>query len=328
MIRREFIAGLGGAVAWPLTARTQPAAVPLVGVLNQSTFDERWRARMEVFRGGLAETGFVEGRTVAIEYRWAEDRYDRLPALADGLVRRQVAVIVATAGMPAATAAMAATQTVPIVFFVGTNPVEHGLVASLARPGGNATGFTQFVEELMAKRVELLHQLVPAVNSIAFLFNPTNPASATEEVRKAGRVLGLEVLMIGVARQSDIEPAFAEMAQLHAGAVVVVANTLFYNNMDQVVRLSARHGLPALFSSSEPVVAGGLMSYGPSLSAISAQYREAGIYTGRILRGELPADLPVQQPTKFDLVINLKTAKTLGLEVAPTLLAVADEVIE
>jgi putative tryptophan/tyrosine transport system substrate-binding protein len=328
MRRREFIGGLGGAVAWPLTARTQQAPVPVVGVLNQSTFDERWRDRMEVFRKGLAETGFVEGRSVAIEYRWAEDRYDRLPALADDLVRRKVAVIVATAGMPATTAAMAASQTVPIVFFVGTNPVEYGLVASLARPGGNATGFTQFVGELMAKRMELLHQLVPDVTSIAFLFNPTNPATATEEVRRAGRVLGLEVLMIGAARQSDIDSAFAEMAQQHAGAVVVIANTLFYDNMDQLAGLAARHKLPALFSSREPVVAGGLISYGPSLSAISAQYREAGIYTGRILKGEKPADLPVQQPTKLELVINLQAAKALGLTVPPSLLVAADEVIE
>jgi putative ABC transport system substrate-binding protein len=328
MKRREFIAGLGGAAVWPLAARAQQAAVPVVGVLISSTSsNELSRALIEAFREGLAETGFVEGRTVVIEYRWAELRYDRLPGLADDLVRRQVAVIVAMGTIWVATAAKAATQTVPIVFVVGADPVEYGLVASLARPGGNATGFTQIIPEVMAKRVELLHQLVPAATSIAFLFNPANP-SATEAVRNAGRILGLQVLMIGAAHQSDIEPAFAEMAQQHAGVAVVSADSLFSGNMDQVAMLAVRRGLPVIFAGRGPVVAGGLISYGLSLSAISAQYREAGIYTGRILKGEKPADLPVQLPTKFELVINLKTAKALGLTVPPSLLVAADEVIE
>jgi putative tryptophan/tyrosine transport system substrate-binding protein len=326
MRRREFIAGLGGAAtAWPLAATAQQAAVPVIGVLLRSTFNERWRALIEAFREGVAETGFVEGRTVAIEYLWAEDRYDRLPALAADFVRRQVAVIVALGGIPAATAAKAATQTVPIVFSVGADPLEYGLVANLARPGRNVTGFTSIVKEVMVKRMELLHQLVPAATSIAYLFNPTNISSETEEVQNAGHILGLRVLMIGAVRRSDIEPALVEMAQQHAGALVVSADFLFLSNLDQVAMLAARHGLPASFRSREDVMAGGLMSYGPSLSA---QYRQVGIYAGRILKGEKPADLPVQFPTKFEMVINLKTAKALSLTIPPTLLAVADEVIE
>jgi putative tryptophan/tyrosine transport system substrate-binding protein len=315
MRRREFIACLGAA-AWPVVARTQQAAVPVVGVLRQGTFSERTRAFNEAFRKGLADTGFIEGRAVAIEYRWAEDRYDRLPALADDLVRRQVAVIVTMGGIPAATAAKAATQTVPIVFLVGADPVEYGLVASLAHPGGNATGFTAITREMTAKRMELLHQLVPSVTSIAFLFNPANPSSANEELRNAGSILGLQVLMMGVAHQSDIEPAFAEMAQQHVGAVVVSADALLTGNADQIAMLAVRHGLPAFFFQRGAVAAGGLMSYGPSLLA---QFRETGIYAGRILKGEKPA---------FEMAINQKTAKALGLTVPPNLLALADEVIE
>jgi putative ABC transport system substrate-binding protein len=210
---------------------------------------------------------------------------------------------------------------------VGADPVEYGLVANLARPGGNATGFTSIIPEVMAKRMELLHQLVPAATSIAFLFNPVNP-SATEAARNAGRILGLQVLMIGAARRNDIEPAFAEMAQQHAGAVVVSGDPLLSVNMDQVVMLAARHGLPTMFLGRRPVVAGGLISYGSGLSAFSAEYREAGIYTGRILKGEKPADLPVQLMTKLELVITLKTAKALGLTVPTSLLVAADAVIE
>jgi putative ABC transport system substrate-binding protein len=324
MKRREFIAGLGGAAAWPLAARTQQAAVPVIGVLDQGAFNERRRPLIEAFRRGLAETGFVEGRTVAIDYRWAQGHYDELPALAANLVRRQVAMIVTLGGTSAATAAKAATQTVPIVFTVGTNPLEYGLVANLARPGGNVTGFTFMQKEMMPKRMELLHQLVPAATSIGYLFHPTNP-SEIEEVQNAGRILGLRVLTIGAAQESDIEPAFAEMAQQHAGAMIVSADTLLLSSVEQVATLATRHGLPACFAQREAVMAGGLMSYGPSLSA---HFREAGIYAGRILKGEKPADLPVQQPTKFEMVISLKTAKALGLTVPPTLLALADEVIE
>ena len=242
-------------------------------------------------------------------------------------MRRQVAVIVAMGSITVATAAKAVTQTVPIVFQVGADPVEYGLVASLARPGGNATGFTVISPEVMAKRVGLLHQLVPAATSIAFLFNPANP-SATEEVRNAGRILGLQVLMIGAARQSDIEPAFAEMAQQHAGAVVVSGDPLLSSNMDHVVMLAARRGLPTIFAGRGSVVAGGLISYGTASSAGSGQNREAGIYTGRILKGEKPADLPVQQATKLQLIINMKTAKALGITVPLPLSGRADELIE
>jgi putative ABC transport system substrate-binding protein len=325
MKRREFIAGLGGAAAWPITARAQQTALPVVGVLNRGTFNETRRALNEALQNGLAETGFVEGRNLQIEYRWAENRDDRLPALAADLVRRQVGVIVTLGGMTVVAAAKAATQSIPVVFQVGLDPVQVGLVTSLARPGGNVTGVTMIQREMAAKRMELLHQSVPAATSIAFLFNPTENYSETEEVKNAGPVLGLRVSIMGAARQSDIEPAFAEMARQGAGALIVSTNPLFLDYADHVAALAVRNRIPAAFPLREAAKAGGLMSYGPSQAAV---VRQIGIYAGRILKGEKPADLPVMQPTKFELVINLKTAKALGLTIPETLLATADEVIQ
>jgi putative tryptophan/tyrosine transport system substrate-binding protein len=325
MRRREFIAGFGGAVAWPVVARAQQAALPVVGVLNRGTFNETRRALNEAFQNGLAETGFVEGRNLQIEYHWAENRDDRLRALAADLVRRQVAVIVTLGGATVAAYARAATQSIPVVFQAGVDPVQVGLVTSLARPGGNVTGVTMIQREMAAKRVELLHQLVPAVTSIAYLFNPTAIYGEAKEVKNAGPVLGLRVSMMGAARQSDIEPAFAEMARQGAGALIVSTNPLFLDYADQVAALAVRNGIPAAFPLREAVKAGGLMSYGPSQAAV---VRQIGIYAGRILKGEKPVDLPVMQPTKFELVINLKTAKPLALTIPPNLLALTDEVIE
>jgi putative tryptophan/tyrosine transport system substrate-binding protein len=323
MRRREFIAGLSAA-AWPLTAFGQ-AIVPVVGVLHQGTPNELRRALVEEFLRGLAEAGYVVGQNVALEQRWAEDQYDRLPALAADLARRRVAVIVALGGTPAAVAAKAATQSIPVVFSIGADPLLYGLVTSYARPGENVTGFTLIAKEVMTKRMELFHRLVPAVTSIAYLFNPTNFSSETEEVQNAGPLLGLRMLMMGVARQSDIEPAFAEMAKQRAGAVIVSADALLFSNADQVVALATHHRLATCFVYREVASAGGLMSYGPSITDV---YHQVGIYAGRILKGQKPADLPVQQPVKFDLMINLRTARTLGIEVPPTLLAIADQVIE
>jgi putative tryptophan/tyrosine transport system substrate-binding protein len=325
MKRREFIAGLGAAAAWPVVARAQQAATPVIGILHQSTWNDSRRPMIDAFKRGLAEFGYIEGRNVVIEYRWAEVHYDRLPALAADLVRKQVSVIVTLGGTPAAVAAKTATQAIPIVFQIGANPLEYGLVANLARPGGNVTGFTMIANEVIAKRLDLLHQLVPAASSIAFLFNPSNLSNETEEVQTAARILGVRVLMKGAVHPSDIEPAFAEMARERAGAVIVSADSLFFANVDQVAVLAVRQGLPALFVNREAVSAGGLMSYGTSLPAL---YRQVGAYAGRIIKGEKPTDLPVQQPTTFEFVINLKTARALGLEIPPTLLALTDEVIE
>jgi putative tryptophan/tyrosine transport system substrate-binding protein len=321
--RRQFIAGLGAA-AWPVAARAQQGAV-LVGVLHQGTFNETRRALDEAFRNGLAETGFVEGRNLRIEYRWAENVYDRLPALAADLVRRQVAVIVTLGGAQAAAAAKARTQSIPVVFQVGVDPVQVGLVTSLGRPGGNVTGFTMIQREMAAKRLELLHQLVPTATSIAYLSNPTTIYNEDEEVKNAGPVLGLRVSIMGASRQSDIEPAFAEMARQGVGALIVGGNPLFFENAGHVAALAVRYAIPAAFPLREAVKAGGLMSYGPDQVAL---LRQIGIYAGRILKGEKPADLPVQQPAKFELAINLKTAKALGLTIPETLLATADEVIQ
>jgi ABC-type uncharacterized transport system substrate-binding protein len=322
MRRREFIAGLGSAAAWPPVARTQQAAMPVVGVLHQATFSELRRPLIEAFHRGLAEIGYVEGRTVAIEYRWAEDHYDRLPALAADFVRRQVAVIVALGGTPAALAAKAATRTIPIVFLLGADPVEYDLVASLARPGGNITGFTILSKEVVGKRLGLMHELVPATTSITFLYNPTNVSSEIDDVQNAARALGMRVLMVGATRQSDIEPAFVEMAQQRAGALVVSSDSLFFGLGGEIATLAVRHAIPAILAYRET---GALISYGPSIPAV---YRQAGAYAGRILNGEKPADLPVQQPVKFDMAINLRVAKALGLTIPETLLATADQVIE
>jgi putative tryptophan/tyrosine transport system substrate-binding protein len=324
--RRDFIAGIGAA-SWPLATTAQQNTIPVIGILQPSTLIGLRKPEANAFLRGLAETGYVVGRNVTIENRWAEDHNDRLPALAADLVRFQVAVIV-TAGAPATLAAKAATRTIPILFAGGFDPVQIGLVASLARPGGNLTGFAGlFLDEVAGKRMELLHELVPAATSIAVLFNPTNPAQVgnLSFQQNAARDLGVRVEMVDASRQSDIELAFAKMAQQRVGAVVVTADPMFLSYFDQLAALAIRHAIPSIFADKEAVKAGGLMSYTPDGPDLA---RQIGAYAGRILKGEKPADLPVQRPTKFELVINLKTAKALGLTVPNTLLVRADEVIE
>jgi len=319
--RRHFIAGLGSAAAWPLAARAQQASMPVVGFLDPGRLEARG-GQVFAFRRGLAESGYVEGRNVVIEYRWGEERHDTLPALAFDLVQRQVAAI-ATVGNSAALVAAKATRTIPIVFSLGLDPVEYGLVASLARPGGNATGFTSLTKELAGKRISLLHEVVPAATSIAFLYDTTSEVYERENVQDAARILGMRLLMIGASRPSDIEPAFADMVQQRAGALYVSPAPKLSARNDQIAALALRHAIPAIFTDRTGVRAGGLMSYGTFLDR-----RQAGIYTGRILKGEKPADLPVQQATNVVLAINLNTAKALGLTIPETLLATADEVIQ
>jgi putative tryptophan/tyrosine transport system substrate-binding protein len=327
MQRRNFLGVLGGAAAWPLAARAQPT-VPVIGIMHSTPDTESRRADLAVFHSGLAQMGYADGRNVKIEYRWAEDRYDLLPALAADLVHRQVAVIAALFSTTCALAAKAATQTIPVVFVVGANPVEKGLVASLNKPGGNLTGATILALALAAKKLQVLHEVVPAADLIAVLTNPTNLAFAGDELNElsnAARVLGVRLLVLNAARISDLETVFARLTEERAGALLVSADTLFLSARDQIIALAARHAVPAIYQYREMALAGGLMSYGPNSSDA---YRIAGGYTGRILKGEKPADLPVQQLTKLDLVINLKTAKALGLTIPLSLLARADEVIE
>jgi putative ABC transport system substrate-binding protein len=322
--RREFITLIGGAAAWPFAARAQQPAMPTVGFLRSATLADvpQW---VTAFRQGLKEAGFVEGQNVAIEYRSADNQPDRLPALVTDLIRQPVAVI--AGNTESALAAKAATTRVPIVFATGSDPVRDGLVASLNRPGGNVTGVSFFSAVLGAKRLELLRQVVPRATIIAMLVNPNTPVAEAErrDVQAAVQAIGQQLVILDVSSERDIEAAFAPLVQRGAGALFVGTGGFLHSHRERIVALADRHALPASFSQREGVVAGGLMSYGTS---ITDAYRQVGIYVARILKGEQPGDLPVVQATKFEFVINLRTAKTLGLEIPPTLLALADEVIE
>jgi putative tryptophan/tyrosine transport system substrate-binding protein len=326
MRRREFIAGLGSAAAaWPLAARAQQRALPVVGFVNVGPADP---SLAPAFRKGLGETGYVEGQNVTVEYHWLEGQYDRVPELVADLVRRRVAVIAAPGATPAAIAAKAATATIPIVFGVGEDPVKLGLVASLARPGGNATGINFFSGELVAKRLALLHELVPKAARVAVLVNPTN-VTVTEatlrDVQKAARVIGLQIYFLNASTSDEIDAVFAALARERPDALFVNADGFFNSRRVQISTLAARGKIPAAYSIRDSVEAGGLMSYGTDRTD---RFRQAGVYTGKILNGTKPADLPVVQSTKFEFVINLKTAKALGLTIPETLLATADEVIQ
>jgi putative ABC transport system substrate-binding protein len=323
--RRKFITLLGGAAVWPLAAGAQRSAIPVIGYLNFGS-PESDAPRLTGFRRGLNQAGYVEGRNFVIEYRWAGNQADRLPALAADLVQLQVAVIVAAGVLPAL-AAKAATTGIPIVFSVARNPVQVGLVASLNRPGGNVTGFNALISELGAKQLALLHELVPSTATIGFLENPDNPLDelSMRDVLVAAPAIGLKVQILKASADREIDAAFASLAQTRTGALLVSNDGIFNNRIEQIVALAARHAIPTMYSIRESVVAGRLISYGISLTE---QYRQVGLYTGRILKGERPVDLPVQQTTKLGLIINLKTAKALGLQVPYKLLALADEIIE
>jgi putative ABC transport system substrate-binding protein len=329
MRRRNFILGLGGAAAaaWsPFAARAQQPAIPVIGFLDSGS-DAGMTAYLAGFHQGLAETGFTEGKNLAIVHRWGQSRYDQLPALAAELVRLQVAVIVATRGPGPALAAKAATSTIPIVFQTGSDPVKDGLVASLNRPGGNVTGASRLTIGLIPKRLGFLLDLVPKMTAIALLTNPAGPQGAlqVQEMQEPARALGLRLHVLNASTESELDTAFAAVAQNRADALIVPTDPLFTGRREQIVALAIRHAIPTIFAERESVAAGGLMSYAASQTD---SFRQVGVYVGRILKGEKPANLPVQQPTKFELVINVKTAKSLGLDTPPTLLALADEVIE
>jgi ABC-type uncharacterized transport system substrate-binding protein len=328
MRRREFIKVVAGsATSWPLVARAQQPAMPVIGFLHLTSLETN-RENLAAFRQGLGDTGYIEDKNVAIEYRWAQGQNDRLPALVAELVRRQVSVIVVLESTNSALAAKAATQTIPIVFMQGADPVQIGLVDSLNRPGGNLTGISLLAAGTVGKRLELLLELVPAAKSIAYLRNPTNLVNAETESREAelaARTRGVRLLFVNATRPSEIETAFADLVQQRADALELSGDGFLFAHYDQIVALAARHAVPAIYAWHKGTAVGGLMSYGTNL--LDA-WRQAGIYTGRILNGKKPADLPVQQVTKIDLRINLKTAKALGLTFPLTLLGRADEVIE
>ena len=323
--RRAFITLLSGAAAWPVSARTQQPARPVVGFLHYGS-PETYAHILSAFRQGLRDSGFIEGQNVAIEYRWANGQYDRLPTLAVDLVHRQV-VAIAAAGIVAAQAAKAATTTIPVVFATGVDPVASGVVASLNRPGGNVTGVSLISVEVAAKRLELLRELMPQVRVIALLTNPDNPSTGTEltDAEAAARTLGLQIQKVTASNERDLDAAFATMQTLRVDALIVSQDGYYLHRRDQIIALAARHAVPAVYSWREYPAAGGLMSYATSLAE---GYRQVGIYIGKILKGAKPADLPVERPTKFELVINLKTAKALGLTVPVTLQVAANEVIE
>ena len=325
--RRELLAALGGAVAaWPRAARAQQPALPVVGFIRTTSADDSLKL-VEAFRRGLGEAGYVEGRNVLIEYRYAQGQIDRLPALAADLVTRRVAVLAATGGTVSARAAKAATSTIPVVFTTGDDPVKAGLVASLSRPGGNVTGVSVFTARLGAKRLALLHELIPAATTIAILLNPKNPDSEDEakDVQEAARALGVEILVLYAGTENEIDAAFTKLVEQRTGALMLGADTFFTSQRARIATLSTYLRIPTADSVREFPEAGGFASYGASLAGV---YRQAGVYVARILKGDKPADLPVLLPTAFEFVINLKTAKTLGLEVPPGVSARADEVIE
>jgi len=328
MRRREFIAALGGAAAWPLAARAQQLMVPTIGFLHSGARADLPEKLLAAFHRGLADKGYVERRNVVIEYRWAEGRYDRLPVLATELVHRQVAVIAVPGSTVAAVAAKTATQTIPIVFFIGADPIELGLVKSLNRPGGNVTGVSTVGVEVAVKRLELMHELVPAATLVGVLVNPANPVYTEAYVRAlevGARVLGVRLLAVNASSQSEIDAAFATLVRERAGALVITGDTFFTTHQRQIVALALRYRVPTIEQTREFTDVGGLMSYATDYQEA---YRLVGDTTGRILRGEKAADLPVQQATRIELIINLKTAKALGIEAPSSFLVRADEVIE
>jgi putative ABC transport system substrate-binding protein len=325
--RRQFISALGAAaVAWPLAARAQQPAMPTVGFLNSGASDT-WTRFVIAFRQGLKEAGYVENHNVVVEYRWANGRYDDLPALASELVQLKAAVIIATGGMVTAVAAKKASSAIPIVFVNGSDPIKFGLVSSFNRPGGNVTGVSFLTNQLEAKRLELLHEVIPSSSKVALLVNPNNADVKSQliEVQSAARSLGLEILVLNALTESDIEMSFATLIQQRAGALLVGSDALLFSRRAQLVALAARHAIPAIYMLRDFVSAGGLMSYGTS---VADAYRLAGTYVGRILKGEKVGDLPVQESVRVELVINLKAGKALGLTFPITLLGRADEVIE
>jgi putative tryptophan/tyrosine transport system substrate-binding protein len=325
--RRAFLSTLaGGLVAVPRRANAQQPVMPVIGFLNAGS-PAQYAAYVTAFRRGLTETGYLEGRNVAIEYRWAEGRYERMPELVDDLVRHQVAVIAVTASTAAAQAAKSATVTIPIVFVIGADPLKFGLVASLNRPGANVTGVSFLGNLLIAKQLEMMHEMMPTTAIIGFLVNPGNPnaESDTGNARRAADTLGHRLLVLSATTTDDIDRAFSLLRRQHAGGLLVSPDPLFGDHRDRIAALATRHTMPTIYHSREYALAGGLLSYGPDQGDA---YHQAGMYVGRILKGAKPADLPVVQPTKFELVINLKTAKTLGLTIPPSVLARADEVIE